>query len=415
MTRTQTKTGEKKASLLSLQSPNLVFLFFLIFMIICSSVFISVSGNSIQQEDVELPEQFVRGYFNEISYSNIDEKTHLEMTHPDASQNYVWTYEDGWEGDLNYIDLENTSYDGDSWAINIAIHGDEPTGDWILQIDEQNFEIEVVEPDTSFSVSGDIHFYLEPYQEEAYSDEGSVTFRNTGNVPMKIEVIYEDDDLVHDSSKDVFYPDESGQIVFQYISSTGGLIKFAPSVSVEPFSIGAVSLVGEGNVAVISQGAVGLNFGVTVGYRGYEQAQADNFEVQYLESMEVRGNSHNNLTFYVYPHDDIDFGVDGEDVEIIEISENTDEPLRPNEKEEIELVVHFRSHHENDGYIELVLDGNRYTTNIQLSETVPQPVDEEVSFLEEKAETVTLGIILIIGVLIFGVFRVFLSRRKGDA
>lgn len=373
-----------------------------------------MSGNYIQQEDVNLPEHFVRGYFNEISYSSIDEETHLEMTHPDASQNYVWTYEDGWEGDLNYLDLENTSYDGDGWTITIAIHSDEPTGDWNLQIDEQNFEIEVVESDTSFSVSGDISFYLEPYQEETYSDEGSVTFRNTGNVPMKIEVIYEDDDLVHELPKEVFYPGESGQIVFQYISSTGGLLKFAPSVSVEPFSIGAVSLDGEGNVAVISQGAIGLNFSLTVGYRGYEQAQADNYEVQYLNSMEVRGDTHNNITFYVYPHEDIFFDLEGSNLEIIDVSEDTSEQLFPREEEEIEITVHFKSHHENDGEIQLILEEDGYITEIQLTETVSEPGEEEVSFIEEEAETITLGVLLIGGIAVFGAARILLNKKKEE-
>ena len=379
---------------------------------------VSAVGESIEQEDTVISDEFVRGYFNEISFESDTQTTHIEMTHPEATRTYNWTYDDGWSGDVDFLDDGNTTYDGERWTISIAIYDEEPEGEWDLyiEIDGQpnEFDIDVVEPSTSFSASGDINFYLEPYQENTFSDEQSITFTNSGNVRMKVDVNHEDDNLTYEISQEIFHPGDSGEITFQYISSTGGLIEFGETISIEPFPIGKLDLDLEGNIGVGSRASYGLNIGVTVGYQGYEQAQADNYEIQYLNSMEVDGDTHNNMTFYVYPHEDIDFDVEGTNVEIIDVSEDTDESLSPGEEEEIEITVHFKSHHENDGDIQLILEDDEYITEIQLSEIAPQPGDEEVSFIEEEAETITLGVIFIGGILFIGLGRIWLNKRKKE-
>jgi len=417
MTKQTTRTGQQKPS------PNFssfLLVLTLVFFFLTLSVSFSVSavGESIEQEDTVILDEFVRGYFNEISFESDTQTTHIEMTHPEATRTYNWTYDDGWSGDVDFLDDGNTTYDGESWIISIAIYDEEPEGEWNLYIEidgESNeFDIDVVEPSTSFSASGDISFYLEPYQEDTYSDEESITFTNSGNVRMKVDVNYEDDDLTHEVSQEIFAPGESGDITFQYISSTGGVVEFGETVSIEPYPIGKLDLEIDGNVGVGSRASYGLTIGVTVGYEGYQQAQASNYEVQYLESMEVSGDSHDNLTFYVYPHEEIDFHISSSDVEIIDVSEDTDEPLSPNGEEEIEVTVHFKSHHENDGNITLILNGDRYNSEIRLTETVPQPGEEEVSFIEEEAETITFGIVFIGGILLIGAVRIFISKKKDD-
>lgn len=351
-----------------------------------------------------------------ISFESEEENTNFELSHPDANNEYVWTYEGGWSGSIEYLDEENTSYDNNRWTVSVAIHEDEPEGDWTLEIDGTTIQedITVVQPSTSFTASGDVSFYLEPYQEDTYSDEETITFSNTGNVRMKVDVNYESDNIIHNVSQEIFYPGESGEITLQYVSSTGGLVQFGESISIEPYPIGKLDLDIEGNVGIGSRGSYGLNIGVTVGYEGYEQVQTDYYELQYLESLEVNGNSHNNITFYIYPHEEIDFDIEGSDVEIIDVSEDTEERLTPGEEDEIELTVHFRSHYENDGEIELILDEDDYTTAVQLTETIPQPGEEEVSFIEEEAETITFGIVFIGGILLIGAVRIFISKKKDD-
>ena len=268
---------------------------------------------------------------------------------------------------------------------------------------------------TPLSVSGSVEFYLEPYEVDVYSDEDSVTYTNNGNVKTRVVLEYEDENLTHEVEKDVFEPGESGEITFQYYSAEGGVISFGTEVSIQHYPLGRLDLDSEDNIGVGSRVSYLLNIGVTVGYEGYEQVQMENYEIQYKESISVKGDTENNLTFYVYPHEEIDFDMIGTDVEILDISEDTDEPLSSDEENrEIELTVQFRSHHEDDGEIELILDGDNYTTEIQLTETAPEPGDEEVSFIEEEAETITFGIILIGGIVVIGAVRVLLSKKKED-
>lgn len=74
--------------------------------------------------------------------------------------------------------------------------------------------------------------------------------------------------------------------------------------------------------------------------------------------------------------------------------------------------MEFKSNRENNGFIELIVEGDNYTTEVQLSETAPEPGEEEVSFIEEEAETITFGIVLIGGVIIFGLVRIFLRKKE---
>jgi len=274
----------------------------------------------------------------------------------------------------------------------------------------------MVEPNTSLTVTGDIDFYLEPYQEDVYSDEQSIRYTNTGNVKARLDVEYDDEDLTHDVSQEIFEPGESADITFQYYSSNRGLVEFGTDVSIGQYPLGKLDLEAEGNIGVGSRGGRTLTIGVTVGYQGYKQAQGDNYEVQYRDSIELEGNTQENLTFYVYPHEEIYFDVTGSDVEIIDVSMDTDELLTPRSEgeEEVEITVHFESNHQNDGTIDLILDGDHYTTAVQLTETAPKPGNEEVSFVEEEAETITLGIILIGGIVIIGAARIFLSKKDEE-
>jgi len=424
---------------------GLLFIFILFFALIISSV--SIPRLSIAHEenrstieldengtDLELPDEFVRGYFNEISYETDESDITIEFIHPEAIRTYIWTYDDGWKGSTNYLDQGNTSYTNNQWVVNIAIHEDEPTGEWTVQVDDDTYEVTVVELEVSFAVKGDLEFWLEPYQEDIYVSEESVTFENTGNVKMKVQVNFDDENLTYELPREIFNPGESGDITFTYRATTEGAVKFSPSVSLEPYTLGAVSPEGEGNVAVISQGARGLNTEVTVGYRGYEQEEKDEYSIQYKNSIQVKGNTLNELMFYIYPNEEVyltfnqenvtfedenvTITVRGEDGEVLE--ENDFDPTEPLDPDygEVKITVEFLSDREEDGFIELEVeregDLDTYTTEIILTETAPEPGDEEVTFVEEQSETITLGIILIGGIVLIGAGRVWLSKREED-
>lgn len=385
-------------------------------MISCTIHGENIPDAALSTVDIQLPDEFVSGYFNQISYESQDMTTNIELTHPDANREYSWSYDDGWLGSMDYVDMGNTSYEDNRWTVNIAIHKDEPIGEWTLRMGEIVSEINVVKPiEGSFSVSGDVRFLLEPYLDDYESETQSVNFRNTGNVKMKVHVNYDDENLYHEVSQDVFLPGESGQIMFRFIGDTGSISKYTPLVSIEPFSIGAVNLGAGGNVAVISQGAVGLNFGVTVGYSGYEQGAGDNYEIQYMEQMTVNGYTNNNLTFYIYPHEEITFDIVGSNVEILDISEDPDVPLVPGDEKEVAITVHFRSDHRNDGTISLEVGRDIYTTNIIIGQTASRPPgDTDLRFLDEEARTITMGIILIGGMVAYGVGRIWWGKRKKE-
>jgi len=243
---------------------------------------------------------------------------------------------------------------------------------------------------------------------------------------MKVDVNHEDDNLTYEISQEIFHPGDSGEITFQYISSTEGLIEFGETITIEPYPIRKLDLDIIGNVGVGSRANYGLTIGVTVGYRGYEQVQADGYDVQYLESVEVSGDSTNNVSFYIYPEEDVLYDIEGENVtfdeddvrvfihdeeEPREIVYDPTEPLGSGYGE-VEITVQFDSHHEDDGSIDLVVERDRYSTAVQLTETAPRPGEEEISFVEEEAEAITLGIILVGGVAVYIGGRMWLSKKE---
>jgi len=60
------------------------------------------------------------------------------------------------------------------------------------------------------------------------------------------------------------------------------------------------------------------------------------------------------------------------------------------------------------------VERDRYTTEIQLTEKAPEPGEEEVSFVEEEAETITLGILLVGGVAVYIAGRMWFAKKEED-
>lgn len=427
--RTKLGTGTIKPSPALSQYTNYFYLIlfsFIILTLLIPLVSPAQSVNVVNEDDndVEIPEEFVSGFFNEISYEAIERTTHIELNHPDSNRTYEWFYEDGWEGSMNYIDLDNTSYSNGRWSVMLGVHEDEPTGNWTLLIEDDIYNITVVESDPSFSVSGDVNFHIEPGLEETYSAQDSVTFRNTGNVPMEVSVDHEDENLIYNIPQKTFEPGESGEITFNYTVSTGGAEKFFPSVSIQPYAVGAISLEGDENVKIISQEAYSFSAGVTIGYEGFRQIRVDDYSVQYKESIDISGDSTGTATFYIYPEESVLFDIEGENISFTEdditisidnndLLQNIDLPKQlDSDFDEVEVRIEFESHHEDDRHIDLIVDEDTYTTDIIITDPSPQPDDPELTILEEQTETITLGIILIVGVSLFILGRLWLANKE---
>lgn len=385
----------------------------------------------LQEEDTEF--ELVQGYFTEIRYSGEADQTSLGLSHPEYEKTYNWVFSDGeWSGDIDYL-LEDDTYHVDEnseWVVTIAVDHDAPLDDdWTLILDDEEHGVEIVEPSTAVGISGGLNFLFDPYSEDATATD-SIRVINEGNIPMTYEIEYTDTHLSHQKDQEVIRPSESGNPTFTYEYSTTDPEAFSPDISITAYFQDALDLEADGNTRVTSRSGFGVSTRVTVGYEGVEQEIRDGYSVQYTSSLQVPGNTYHEATFYVYPNEEVVINfysenvsfeddnitvipLDSEGNRLDEIDFDPNSALSP-EYGEVEITVEFKSDRENDGFIGLEVGRDRYTTNIQLTETAPQPGDEEVSFVEEEAEKITLGIVLIGGILAFGAARILLSKKKED-
>lgn len=384
-------------------------------------------GDNINESSI--PEKLVAGFFNEIDYESSTSETSINVLY-NGDTRYKWEYDGKWNGDLDYLDKNGTYYDEEksSWFVKIAIDHEAPLGDnWTLILNGKEHEIKVVEADTTVGLSGSLEFNFEPYTEGAEVSD-SVTLTNDGNVPMTYELTYTDENLIHEAEKDILEAGESISLKFTYQYSPSGPAKLSPEVSLTAEHLGVLDFESEGNIGRKSQPGFGIPTDVLVGYENYKQEKVEDYSVQYKKSISVKGNTYHEVTFYVYPNEDVliyfnkenvtfkdenvtitALGSDGEELEKIDL--DTTAELN-SEYDEVEITVEFKSDRENDGSINLKVEKDTYTTKIQLSQTVPEPSEDEISFVEKESETITFGALLIGGVVVFGAARVLLSSAE---
>lgn len=388
-------------------------------------------ASEIAEEDTEV--EFVQGYFTDIRYSGEADQTSIELSHPEYEKTYNWSYSEGsWSGDIDYL-LEDDSYyveENKEWVVTVAVDNDAPLYDeWTFTIDDKEHPAEVVEPNTGVGISGGLNFQFEPYTEQTTVTD-SMSVLNEGNIPMTYEIEYTDQHLSHEIDEEIVQPGESGNPTFTYEYSTTDPEAFSPDVSITAHFQGRLDLEADGNTEVTSRTGFGVSTAVSVGYEDTEQEILDEYSVQYSESISVEGNTYEEITFYVYPNEEVFIDFESENVtfedenitiiprdsdgeQLEEIDFDSTEPLS-RDYGEVKITVEFRSDREEDGYIGLQVERDLYTTEVQLTETAPEPGDEEVSFVEEEAETITMGIILTGGILIIGAARIFLNKKDEE-
>lgn len=384
------------------------------------------SEYGLRQETVEADFEFVRGYFNEINYTGSSEETSIELSHPDEIS-YNWTFSEGeWSGYLDYIHEDKTYYSEEEsrWFVSLAIDDDVPADDdWTLSLDEEDHRVKVVEPNESFSVSGSLGFNFEPNTEDAQATSDSITIENKGNVPMSYELIYQDENMEHSRAEKPLELGESANPIFYYNYSTGGAEMVRVEFSIQRKVVGVLDLEADDSHQVKSREEISRDFDVVVGYEGYDQGGRETYSIQYKSSISLRGDTTETATFYIYPEEQVLFDVESDNVsfdeEDITITIHNDDDLRdvelPQQLDpdhgEVELTIEFESHRENDGYIDLIVDGDIYTTSIHITDPAQEADDAELTFIEEEAEAITLGIVLVGGVAVYIGGRIWLSKK----
>lgn len=364
---------------------------------------VTAETEEIEQQTSDPYYELVQGYFTEISYSGSESETSVELAHEDFT--YSWQYsDDQWTGDTDYLDEDNTTFSEGEWTLSIAVDHNAPLGsDWTITTDGDEHSVQVVEADPGMAKSGSLNFMLDPYTEEQVVSD-SFRLINTGNVPGTFKLDYEHiDNLYSVVDRKTIDPGDSASITFNYEYDATDPTEFnLEKFTVETYSEGRLDLDAEGNVVIDSIIAYGETPSVTVGYPGYQRIIRDDFAVLYEDSINVDGDTHNEITFYVYPHDVIfsqlrkenvffDEGEDvtmtvlegfGEEEERTEQTFSSPQQLDPH-MNEVELNVEFRSHHMEDGQIELAIEGERIITEVNILQVAPDPEenDEDDGFL----------------------------------
>lgn len=369
-----------------------------------------VSGFVVQnvrgEEEDEYEHEIVRGYFNIISYEGSSQETSIELEHEDENHFYGWSYAGGeWSGDTELLLQDDTFFEDGEWNVKIAVDHDVPTGDdWILTIDEEERSVNIVEPQTPSALMGSLNFLVEPYRDEA-EDSDSITVPNDGNVPLTYELEYDDSmfegELSHEVEDETLQPGERTDVVFTHLRATEGperdVISNVDSKNIilTVYYIGELDREADGNVVIGAEKRLTVSGLVDVGYEGYEREYGDSYDIQYKESVEVDGDTVDDITFFVYPEEEVDIHLTETNVTIEGRTVDFDEPLNP-EEDEIPIEITFKSHHMADGEITLIVDGDRYTTEIEIRETAPDPDADGGNPFEGQERVITGSVILVI-------------------
>jgi len=368
--------------------------------------------------------ELVQGYFTEISYSG-PQQTSIELTHQEENFTYTWSHSNNeWRGDTEYLHEEDTHYSDGDWSLKIAVDHDAPTDEnWIMIIDEDEHDVRVAEAETGLGKSGSLNFHLEPHTEEAVASD-SFRLVNTGNVPGTFELSHDIENLEVFVDDEIVEPGGSESITFEFTHNTADPEIFSlDEIDIRVYSLGRLDLEAEGNVRVESEIGYSETPTVTVGYEGFEHEEGIGYSIQFEESIEVVGDTANEVTFYVYPEEEIYINFDKENVTFDEedvtiigrggeeetLDFDPTEPISP-DYNEVQINVNFTADHQEDGWIEISLrDGTEpetYLVEIELTETVDPPEDDDNGAPTQDRQ-------FYFGALIIGAVIVFYVVRSG--
>jgi len=279
----------------------------------------------------------------------------------------------------------------------IAVDHDVMTGQWDMLIDGDEYSVDVVEADETIKKIGTLNFLLEPHTVGA-TDDDSVTIRNSGNVRGGYEVIYDDMNLSSDHREGELEPGEEAEINFQYERDTTDLEKISPDVRYKIYSLDRLDTDADGNVLIGGERVLTGSGSVDVGYHGYERVMTDNYDIQYKENIEATGDTESGVTFFVYPRDDVFFNVGG--INITDIDTDYEGIEIDSEYDEVKIEVTFRTHYENDGEVEFRIDGDVYTTTVDVDPVEPPETDDESQYLHDTRVRGGLIFLAILGLFV---------------
>ncbi len=377
--------------------------------------------------------KLVQGYFTEISYSGTGSETSIELTHAGGtSYNWMYSTGEGWSGDIDYLDQDNTTFSEGEWTVSIAVDPNLPDVDgWTMVIDGEEHDVQVAKAETRIGKRGSLRFLFEPHTIGATSTD-SFRLVNNGNVPGWFRLNYDHiDNLDHDVDAEILLPGETVEINFTYqFDSSNPRIFELSTLSVQPYFFGRLDLAAEGNVVITPGVEYTETPEVRVGYENFELEERDTFFVQYKPSVDVDGDDIGSVTFYVFPDEDVLYDLESdkltyskEDVtvrvrgtedypeSIEEIDFDPKEALR-GEYNEVQINVDYRTHHEEDGYLVLIVDGESFRTVININPVSDDHADDDESgVVDEHSSTIYFGGAIIGGVILYAMVRTSLVKE----
>ncbi len=403
----------------------------------------SMEDVGIEDIEVEFPDEFIAGFFNEVRFDSQEREVNITMyPEDDPDIEYQWYYdeEEGWGGDIGYLDEVNTSYTDGSWEVHISVDDEDPTDVvWTIEFEVEgethDFSVEVLEPRVSFTYSGDLRYLFEPYEDDVEGTD-SISVRNTGNVKIVVEIYTDFPEVDIELGGEIEHgdelaPGESAEIELTYTTSTSGaqLPTTFGTLTVEGRAISRVTPDPDEDFVVHPGPAFPIYARYTVGYEGFEQEGNEGFTVQYERSKEIDGLTEGEVVFYVYPEELVSVGIHTENItfdeeedvtakarnggELEDIDLDIPGSISP-EHEEVEIIVEFESHHRDDGMIELMIEDESYTTDIEIGEAVDSPEPDDDIFLGRDARELTLGAIVVGAIVLTGVGRVWWSKKRSE-
>lgn len=220
------------------------------------------------------------------------------LNNPNITNTYRWTYSAGMWSDALYGQfIESTSgIYGLQYSFHIGLNANATVGNWVMSVkvdgtEEINRTVSVSEPVKGLATIGPINFYvdLEPYRtgfwsswdSEDPSNSTAIRFRNSGNVPLEIDVEYNiyDSYFTTTNSTGVLHVGEErwAYLSFQADPWSPGNFKVNGRIRGTPVNV----MSSPATVSLEQAVGTDINVDLSIARPGYEIFQIPGFVVQY--------------------------------------------------------------------------------------------------------------------------------------
>lgn len=343
-----------------------------------------------EERTVDGKKVMVAGFYHILEF----DKNGLEVTEISISrgdQKYGWRYEDGWKGDLSYLNQTSSEVSDFHVKMFIGIEAGSETGEWNLTINGNEFRILVERPVKSIGFhSADFNIRFQPFENSTKSAEPQkFILDNTGNTIFNYKVNFDKyDSRINVSSKEGLLKPNSK--VESTVSFTVGkwdpdVIDIDGNILVTPHKV-----ISNSTATLVPQYSYDISLRIYIGHENYQIKKIDqNLGIQFLKKIQATEGKDKVVRFFISGEKSVTVNIETTNIKIISLNgETVDDAkfsldLSPNTEYPVELIIK-PSKNEEYGEIKYILDdGLRkevFSTEVEILEDDLQTTSENQGY-----------------------------------